>query len=55
MTNYDLKKRHVDKDFDAQTPEWMAAHGHRTVALLLNRKVFKCPDWYVDELLVCSR
>jgi hypothetical protein len=48
------EKRHLDSDFAARTSQWMATYGHIIVAHLLTREVFECPDWYVDELLVCN-
>jgi hypothetical protein len=50
--NSKIAKRKVDNDFDAATPGWMDCYGHELVAMLLHSKVFKVPDWYVEELRV---
>lgn len=52
ITNRDVAKRHVDRDLITQTPAWMDKWGPQIVAEHLTRSPFKCPDWYLDVLLV---
>lgn len=42
----------IDSSFKLDTPAWLDRHGHALVAAMLHHKLVKCPEWYIEELLV---